>query len=137
MTDKEKEIQAARAPEASASAPPGNTAAGDSGSKLESGTYEIIKGRLDKQGKNLKTRLEKLNDARKDVFGSIENTLLGSERIITRNNCIPRDMVPVGDKFIFGYNVQMGLKSRMVPADVFAVYEYKEKNFKELDLTLL
>lgn len=105
--------------------------------QLESGTYEIIKNRLTQHGKNLKQKLDQLNASRKDVFGSIETTLLGSERIITRHNCIPRDMVPIGDKFIFGYNVHMGLKSSMKLEDVFSVYQYKEKEFKELDHQLI
>ncbi|MCP5047026.1 MAG: AAA family ATPase, partial [bacterium] len=107
------------------------------GSRLESGTYEIIKNRLLSQGNQLKERLEKLNTARKEVFGSIENTLMGSERIITRNNCIPRDMVTVGDKFIFGYNVHVGLKASLEPGDVFAVYQYKDRNFSESNLDLI
>ncbi|MCP4219300.1 MAG: AAA family ATPase, partial [bacterium] len=98
---------------------------------LENGTYEIIKNRLDEHGKILKDRLNQLNGSRKDVFGSIENTLLGSERIITRNNCVPRDMVPVGNDFIFGYNVHMGLKSTVAIDDVLAVYHYKDNQFKE------
>ena len=37
------------------------------------------------------------------------------------------DMVPVGkSKFIFGYNVHIGLKTEVLPADVLSVYELKE-----------
>lgn len=104
---------------------------------LEGGTYEVIRNRLIRQGKDLKERLAKLNTARKEVFGSIENTLLGSERIITRNNCIPRDMAPVGDRFIFGYNVHMGLKKQIKVEDVFAVYRYKDRQFQEQGLDML
>ncbi|MCA9219772.1 MAG: hypothetical protein KDA71_05555, partial [Planctomycetales bacterium] len=46
---------------------------------LESGTYEIIRNRLRQHGKELRSRLEKLNAARKDVFGTIETKLLGTE----------------------------------------------------------
>ena len=67
---------------------------------MENGTYEVIKNRLLKKGSDLKERVEKLNKERKSVFGSIETKVLGSERIITDNNCIPRDMAPVEDYFI-------------------------------------
>ena len=104
---------------------------------LENGTYEVIKNRLLKHGNDLNERLEKLNDARKKVFGSIDTTIIGSERLITDNNCVPRDMVPVGTSFIFGYNVYMGLKAKVELEDVFAMYEYKEHAFPKIALDAL
>lgn len=109
----------------------------DQKSSMESGTYEIIKNRLLKYGNDLIERLDKLNNDRKNVFGSIETTLIGSERIITDNNCVPRDMAPVGTSFIFGYNVHMGLKSKVELEDVFSVYEYKERTFQKISLQLI
>ncbi|MBU1538057.1 DNA repair ATPase, partial [Myxococcota bacterium] len=108
-----------------------------SGEALESGTYEILKGRLAKHSDELKRRLALLNAARKEVFGSIENTLLGSERILTDHNCIPRDMIAVGDRFIFGYNVHMGLKTSVDLGDVFSIYEFRERKFNLLSLDIL
>ncbi len=104
---------------------------------LENGTYEVIKNRLLKHGNDLKERLEKLNDARKNVFGSIDTTIIASERLITDNNCVPRDMVPVGTSFIFGYNVYIGLKAKVELEDVFAMYEYKEHAFQKIALDAL
>lgn len=104
---------------------------------LENGTYEVLKARLNKHGEDFKTRIEKLNTARKEVFGSIDTKLLGNERIITEHNCIPRDMVPVDTSFIFGYNVHIGLKSKVELEDVFSIYEYKDHAFKQLPLTLI
>lgn len=104
---------------------------------LEAGTYEIIKNRLLKQGKDLIERLDKLNKDRRDVFGSIDTTIIGSERIITDNNCIPRDMAPVGNSFIFGYNVRVGLKSKVELEDVFSIYEFKNRAFQKLSLSLI
>ena len=46
--------------------------------------------------------------ARKDVFGAIETKLLATERVSTNNNCVPRDMTPVGSRFIFGYTWASG-----------------------------
>jgi hypothetical protein len=105
--------------------------------ELRGGTYEIIQNRLTKHGKDLSARLGKLNTARKEVFGAVENKLLASERISTDNNCIPRDMVSIGDKFIFGYNVFVGLRTETVLEDVFAVYQIKEGAFKQCPLNLI
>jgi hypothetical protein len=104
---------------------------------MENGTYEVIKNRLVKHGNDLKERVHKLNTVRKEVFGSIEMGLLGSERIITDHNCIPRDMAPVDDCFIFGYNVHIGLKSKVELSDVFSIYEYKDRTFTKQSLNLI
>lgn len=104
---------------------------------MDSGTYEVIKNRLAAQGDDLRANLEKLNAARKDVFGSIETKLLSSERILTENNCVPRDMAPVEDRFLFGYNVHIGLKSKVEISDVFAVYRYTDEGFERESLELI
>ncbi len=54
--------------------------------QLQAGTYEIIRNRLDKQGAELRNRLNALNDARKEVFGAIETKLISNDRISTSNN---------------------------------------------------
>ena len=107
--------------------------------QLEQGTYEIIRNRLNQHGKELQKRLGQLNEERKSVFGSIDTALIGSERISTSNNCIPADMVTVGNSFVFGYNVVIGLKSEVDIADVFSVYAYnaQEHNFTEEPLDLI
>ncbi|MGL5152359.1 MAG: DNA repair ATPase [Clostridium sp.] len=108
-----------------------------SSNEMGSGTYEVIKNRLIGQGEELRTRVSKLNEVRRDVFGSIETKLLGSDRIITENNCIPRDMAPVGNNFIFGYNVHIGLKSKVLLSDVFSIYKYENKSFIKQGLELI
>lgn len=105
--------------------------------QLEGGTYEILRSRLQKSGADLQARLEKLNTERKAVFGAIDTRLLGTGRITTSNNCVPWDMVPVGTKFIFGFNVIIGLKTETELADVFGVYNYANREFQALDLSLL
>ena len=105
--------------------------------KLESGTYEIIRSRLNHQANDLRERLTKLNDARKDVFGSIDMKLTRTERITTAHNCVPRDMVAVGSQLLFGYNVQFGLKTEIELADVFAVYDHNDGSFHEHTLELI
>ncbi len=96
----------------------------DASPQLESGTYEILRNRLRGHGEELHRRLDQLNSSRKEVFGSIDLKLLETERITTEHNCIPRDMVAVGRRFLFGYNVHFGLKAERHIADVFAVYEF-------------
>src|SRR5688500_3928003 len=85
---------------------------------LGSATYEIIRQRLRAQGDLLRDRTGKLNARRQEVFGAIEFKLLQSDRITTQHNCIPRDMVQLGNgRFLFGFNVQFGLKKEIDLAD--------------------
>ena len=93
---------------------------------LESSTYEIIRSRLLTSGKELRSRLDQLNEARKQVFGSIDTALLGTERITTAHNCVARDMVAVGNRVLLGYNVHFGLKSETQISDVFAIYRFDD-----------
>lgn len=105
---------------------------------LEGGTYEIIRNRLLSDRTNLVERLEKLNNKRKEVFGSIEWNLISTERITTQNNCVARDMCEIGhNRFIFGFNVHIGLKTETSLTDVFAIYEYKDHIFHELSIDLI
>ena len=105
---------------------------------LEKGTYEIILNRLSNHEKELRERLSKLNEARKQAFGSIEFELQRSERVTTHNNCIPRDMVPLNvNTFLLAYNVHMGLRSGIKLEDVFSVYELKDGHFHETTIELL
>jgi len=93
--------------------------------KLEGGAYEVIRQRLDTQSAALLERLQTLNKNRQDVFGAIENKLIATDRITTEHNCKARDMVTLpGGRFLFGYNVKLGLKSQMEVGDVFAVYRF-------------
>ena len=93
---------------------------------LERGTYEIIRSRLESDAEELASRLDQLNVARREVFGSIPTELLSTDRITTTNNCLAQDLVPVGDQCIFGFNVTIGLKSETSVADVFAVFRIDE-----------
>lgn len=116
-----------------------STEQSDPQTELESGTYEILRNRLRTHGEELRSRLNQLNELRKDVFGSIDLKLLNTERITTEHNCIPRDMVAVGNRFLFGYNVQFGLRTERAIADVFAVYQFDDeaKTFSPQSLELI
>ncbi|SDD84259.1 DNA repair ATPase [Glycomyces harbinensis] len=108
------------AEEKTASAP----AEAEPAAALDAGTYEVLSSRLADYADALAGRAESLNTARTDAFGSSELTLLGTTRIRTANNCVPRDMARVGDRLLFGYNVHMGLKSHTDVADVFALHDF-------------
>ena len=54
------------------------------GEQLDQGTYEVIKNRLAAQGSELRSKLDQLNDARKDVFGSIEFKLTNTDRTMNQ-----------------------------------------------------
>ncbi len=96
---------------------------------LEGGTYEIIQERLQKQGTELRNRLSSLNQARKEVFGSIETSLIATERITTDHNCLARDIISLGENlFLFGYNVHMGLKTETHVSDVLSLYQYSNSD---------
>lgn len=94
--------------------------------KLEAGAYEVIRARLDKHAGELRRRLDLLNADRKAVFGGVETALMATVRLTTENNCVPRDLAAIGPRrFVFGYNVHLGLRSQMQVADVFAVYDHQ------------
>ena len=102
--------------------------------KLEQSTYEIIRNRLNTQADELKKRLDQLHAARRDVFGAIETKLLKTERITTGNNCVAQDIVAIGDLFVFGYNVHIGLKSETSIDDVFSIFTFSDDTFHEASL---
>lgn len=105
---------------------------------LEGGTYELLRNRILNNSKALQSTLTSLNTERKRVFGTIETKVLATERITTSNNCIPWDMHALGENFLFGYNVMVGLRSELKPSDVFAYFEYREDHtFHELPLDKL
>ncbi len=105
---------------------------------LESGTYEILRQRLTECGRDLRDRLDQLNAARHEVFGAIETALVATDRVTTENNCLPRDLVAIGaNRFLFGYNVHLGLRTETQLADVFSAFEWSERQFKPVPLDFL
>lgn len=106
-------------------------------SQLERSTYEIIRNRLETHAGELRKRLEQLNELRRDVFGSIPTELKGTERINTANNCVARDIVSIGNRLLFGYNVYIGLRTETRLEDVFSVYHSEGEHFVQESLELL
>ncbi|GAA0845228.1 DNA repair ATPase [Streptosporangium amethystogenes subsp. fukuiense] len=99
-------------------------APGAEGAGLDAGTYEVLRARLAEQAAELARRSDALNAERLAVFGGAELRLIGTERIRTENNCVPRDIVSVGGLMLFGYNVFIGLKPETAVADVFSMHTF-------------
>ena len=97
----------------------GAEATGSAGGGIERGTYEVIRDRLMGYGQDLAKRAGTLNEQRLEIFGGQKTFVLGQSRIRTENNCVPRDIVGVGDRLLFGYNVFIGLKTETRVSDVF------------------
>ncbi len=87
--------------------------------QLDAGTFEVVRARLDEQGKALAGSAQQLNTRRLELFGGVATRLLASARVRTEHNCIPRDIINVGDRLLLGYQVFLGLKSQLSVADVF------------------
>lgn len=106
---------------------------------MEASTYDLIRRRLSTQADDLRQRMDALNQARKTTFGAVETRLVATDRITTANHCIPRDLVAVGQHFLFGYNVHLGLRSELQLSDVFAVYRFDDEDhsFHQEKLDLL
>ncbi len=90
----------------------------------QTSTYQLLRGRLEQAADDLAQRASSLNQRRLDTFGSSTMKLLGTERVRTEANAVPRDVVALGDQMILAYNVAAGLKSEVRSEDVFAVHHY-------------
>ncbi len=99
----------------------------------EGGAYEIIRRRLDEQGKKLRELSNNLNQSRLKEFGSTELAIIGRVRIRTGNNSIARDIVQAGELLIFGYNVFIGLKKETKVEDVFSVVKLLDADETSLE----
>ena len=92
----------------------------------EGGAYEVLRRRLTEQGVRLREVAGALNEQRLAEFGDSRLEVIGRLRIHTENNCIGRDIVPVGGLLLFGYNVFLGLKTTTRVEDVFGLYRLVE-----------
>ncbi|TVQ01865.1 MAG: AAA family ATPase [Planctomycetaceae bacterium] len=97
--------------------------------ELAGGTYEILRNRLRDAANVLRERLDALNLDRGEVFGNIPTSLLATQRVTTDHNCVPRDLIALGKRFLFGYNVQFGLKTETHLEDVLACYRLEDLQF--------
>jgi hypothetical protein len=103
-----------------------NTQSTNDQAVAEGGAYEVLRKRLIEQGGRLRAIAEQLNAQRLAEFGSSQMAAIGRLRVRTENNCVPRDLVQVGDCLLFGYNVFLGLKKETQVEDVFSLYRLVE-----------
>ena len=92
----------------------------------EGSAFETIKRRLKEQGGQLREQVSGLNLAREEIFGSAGMNVLGRGRVRTGNNAVARDVVRLGDKLLFGFNLQLGLRKTLVIEDVFRLYHLND-----------
>ncbi len=92
------------------------------------GSYEVIHQRLMGHARELSDRTKTLNTSRKELFGGTELTVAGSERVRTENNCVPVDVVQIGGRMLFGYNVFLGLRKSIAIADVFSLVDFEVRD---------
>ncbi|MGJ7573206.1 DNA repair ATPase [Variovorax sp. RB2P76] len=87
-----------------------------------SGSYDLLKKRLETQGEGLLKKTQALNEQRLAEFGRSDQTLILRTRARTENNAAARDLVRIGDLLLFGYNVFIGLRKETAVSDVFGLY---------------
>ncbi|MCM5529695.1 DNA repair ATPase [Parasegetibacter sp. NRK P23] len=104
---------------------------------LDSGTYEIIRSRLEQQRIELAQRLAQLNAARKEIFSSSGFRLVANQRITTGNNGVARGIMAFGELTLFAYNVHFGLREDIRLSDVFSIYKFTGDHFEPQPLTLI
>src|SRR5687768_3763273 len=121
------------------SSPPsaGPDGAGSDDRALAGGNYEVLAARLRAAGQVLAARAEALNDRRKATFGSTEPQLIATERLRTEHNCVPVDIVAVGDHLLVGFAVFLGLKSETTVSDVLALHRFDAQADGSYDCTPL
>lgn len=109
-----------------------------SDTQLTGNNYQIIRNRLNQSVQNLLSDLSSLDTKRQEVFGSYQMDLVGNERVSTQSNTIAWDLLALSqNEFLFGYNVQLGLKKKIHVKDVFNCYEFKDGVFVEKEFKFL
>ncbi|MFE7209818.1 DNA repair ATPase [Streptomyces sp. NPDC057611] len=87
---------------------------------VDTGTYEVLRDRLTAQAAELARGAERLNARRAEEFGATRLDLTGTGRLRTEHPSVPRDVVAVGDRLLFGYN---GNRPEPEVGDVLALYD--------------
>ena len=90
---------------------------------LETSNYEVIRKRLVDRGRELAKKAEQLNAKRQEFFGSTSMEVIGNQTITTENNCVPQDIVNLGDQLLFGYNVRRKMSQTQI-SDVFSLHAF-------------
>ncbi|MFF3970318.1 DNA repair ATPase [Streptomyces rubiginosohelvolus] len=88
---------------------------------VDAGAYEVLRRRLSAQAGELVRRAEALNARRTEEFGSTGLRLLATEQVRTEHASVPRDLVAVGGKLLFGFERGPGARGEAGVDDVLLV----------------
>ncbi|MFE5957549.1 DNA repair ATPase [Streptomyces rubiginosohelvolus] len=88
---------------------------------VDAGAYEVLRRRLSAQAGELVRRAEVLNARRTEEFGSTGLRLLATEQVRTEHASVPRDLVAVGGKLLFGFERGPGARGEAGVDDVLLV----------------
>ncbi len=113
--------------------PPGAAADATEALVSGSGSYDLLKKRLETQGEGLLKKARALNEKRLAEFGRSEQSLVLRTRARTENNAVARDIVRIGDLLLFGYNVFIGLRKETAVGDVFGLYRMAQLGAPDAD----
>ncbi|WP_073222727.1 DNA repair ATPase [Streptomyces sp. NBRC 110465] len=86
--------------------------------EVDAGAYEVLRRRLSAQAGELVRRAEALNARRTEEFGSTGLRLLATEQVRTEHASVPRDLVAVGGKLLFGFERGPGARGEAAVRDV-------------------
>ncbi|MFE7038267.1 DNA repair ATPase [Streptomyces atratus] len=98
------------------------TTAPPTGGPVDAGTYDVLRRRLTARAADLASRAEALNARRTEEFGSTELRLTGTEQIRTEQPSVPRDLVAVGGRLLFGFERGPGAAEPAGVGDVLVLY---------------
>ncbi|MFH9350350.1 DNA repair ATPase [Kitasatospora sp. NPDC017646] len=73
-----------------------------SDTRLDAGTYEVLRDRLARAAAELADRARALNARRVDEFGGGELRLTGTGRLTTARPCLPQDLTAAGGMLLLG-----------------------------------
>ncbi|MCA1271571.1 DNA repair ATPase [Streptomyces sp. 7G] len=88
---------------------------------VDAGAYDVLRRRLSAQAGELVRRAEALNARRTEEFGSTGLRLLATEQVRTEHASVPRDLVAVGGKLLFGFERGPGARGEAGVEDVLLV----------------
>ncbi|MER7843619.1 DNA repair ATPase [Kitasatospora sp. NPDC096077] len=70
--------------------------------RLDAGSYEVLRDRLARAAAELADRARALNARRVEEFGGGELRLTGTGRLTTERSCLPQDLTAVGGQLLLG-----------------------------------
>ncbi|MCK6489242.1 MAG: DNA repair ATPase, partial [Planctomycetes bacterium] len=104
---------------------------------LDAGTDNLVRQRLAAQAELLGAAAQRLDAARRTCFGGTATELVATYRVRTEHQCVPRDLVRIGDRHLLGCEVVLGLKSHTRPEDVFVELVAEGDELRPTALALL